>query len=57
MESKLEAKMKTSLVDGKLPCAVCFQLAREFNVPVSQIGELANKLNLRVSKCQLGLFK
>ncbi len=57
MENRLEAKMKASLVEGKLPCAICFQLAREFNLTPKEIGELANKLNLRVAQCQLGLFK
>lgn len=57
MDTKaMEAKMKASLVNGKINCATCFELAKEFKVTTKQIGEMANKLNIRIAKCQLGLF-
>ena len=57
MDAKaLEAKMKSSLVDSKINCATCFQLAKEFDVTPKEIGDMANKLNIRIAKCQLGLF-
>ncbi len=55
-KAALEKKMKASAVNGKLPCATCFQIAKEFSVTPKEIGEMANKLNIRVSQCQMGLF-
>ena len=56
MSSELEAKMKAVLVNGKLPCAAAFQLAREMSMTPKQIGEAANKFNIRITTCQLGCF-
>ena len=57
MDTKaLEAKMKASAVKGKIECTTCFQLAKEFKTSTKEIGEMANRLNIRVAKCQLGLF-
>jgi hypothetical protein len=51
-----EEGIKHVLQDGKLPCAVAFQLAEEQGVTPGEIGDLADRLNIRVSNCQLGLF-
>ena len=52
----LEEELKASLVDGKLPCAVAFKIARKLKVTPRQVGEAANKLNIRIITCQLGCF-
>ena len=56
MNNQLESKIKSSLVNGRLPCPSAFQIARELNLNMSEIGEAVEKLNIRVSDCQLGLF-
>jgi hypothetical protein len=56
MADELETRVKASLIDGKLPCAVAFQIAQELKVSPKEVGETANKLKLKVCKCQLGLF-
>lgn len=56
MSSELEEKIKASLVDGRLPCPVAFQIAKELKVSPGEIGEVANKLSIKVSNCQLGCF-
>jgi len=56
MEKTLEEGMKESLVDGKLPCAVAFGLAKKFKVTPKQVGDTANKLKLKIVSCQLGCF-
>ncbi len=52
----LEEELKASLVDGKLPCAVAFKIARKLEVPHKQVGEAANRLNIKIASCQLGCF-
>ncbi len=56
MEDKLEEKIKSSLVDGKLPCAVAFKIAKELKVSPRDIGDAANRLSVKLSSCQLGCF-
>jgi len=56
MSTELEAKMRSSLVNGRLPCAIAFQIAKELKVSLKEIGETANKLGIKISGCQLGCF-
>ena len=56
MSTELEAKIKSSLVDGKLPCAVAFKIAKELKVSPREVGKAANKLAIKISNCQLGCF-
>ena len=55
-EKLLEEELKASLVNGKLPCAVAFQIAAKHKVGTSTIGDLANRLEIKITKCQLGCF-
>jgi len=52
----LEDEMRASLVNGKLPCAVAFRIARKLKVSPRQVGDTANRLNIKISSCQLGCF-
>jgi hypothetical protein len=56
MSAELEAKIKSSLVEGKLPCAVAFKIAKELKVSSREVGQAANKLAIKISNCQLGCF-
>ena len=56
MNKALEEELKASLVDGRLPCAVAFKIARKLEVPPKQVGEAANRLNIKIAGCQLGCF-
>jgi hypothetical protein len=56
MEDKLEEKIRSSLVDGKLPCAVAFKIAKELKVSPRNVGDAANRLSVKISSCQLGCF-
>ena len=48
--------MKASLVDGRLPCAVAFKISRKLKVSPRKVGDMANRLNVKISNCQLGCF-
>ena len=56
MEDKLEEKIKSSLVDGRLPCAVAFKIAKELKVSPNDVGDAANRLSVKIGGCQLGCF-
>ena len=55
-ERMLKEELKASLVDGKLPCAVAFKISQKLKVSPQKVGDMANKINVRVSTCQLGCF-
>lgn len=55
--SRLGDKVKMSLKDGYLPCAVAFRIAREAGVPKIAVGEIADRLSIRITDCQIGCFK
>ena len=56
MSAEIEEKIKSSLVKGKLPCAVAFRIAEELGVSPGEVGKTANKLSISICKCQLGCF-
>ena len=56
METELEKKIKSSLVDGRLLCAVAFKIAKELKVSPREVGEAADELSVKIGGCQLGCF-
>ena len=56
MENELEKKIKSSLVEGKLPCAIAFKIAKELKVSPREVGQAANRLSVKICNCQLGCF-
>ena len=52
----LAEAITTSLVDGYLHCTVAFEVARKLKATPKQVGDAATKLQVRISKCQLGCF-
>ncbi|MHC4691542.1 MAG: hypothetical protein ACYS67_02290 [Planctomycetota bacterium] len=49
---------RTREVDGKrkLTCAEAFKLSKELGAGTAEIGRICNQQNIRICKCQLGLF-
>ena len=41
---------------GELPCAVAFEIAKALKIAAYELGKNADLLNIRLVKCQLGLF-
>ncbi len=56
MSAELEKKIQASLVNGKLPCATAFQIAKELKVSTKEVGDTCNKLSIKIRSCQLGCF-
>ena len=55
--SRLEDTVIASLTDGYLPCPVAWKVAKESNVPKVAIGEISDRLGIRITDCQIGCFK
>lgn len=43
-------------VEGKLPCGIAFDVAKHLGVAPEDVGRTADLMELRLVKCQLGLF-
>lgn len=56
MSGTLESEIRANLRDGKLPCAVAWRVAERTGVERLAVGEMADRLDIRISHCQLGLF-
>ena len=56
MNQEIAERIKASLTEGKLPCPSAFKVARRLEVSPQQVGEVADELDVRISRCQLGLF-
>jgi hypothetical protein len=52
----IKEKVNQHAAQGNLPCAVAFKIADELGVSPAEIGKTVDLLDLRLSKCQLGLF-
>jgi hypothetical protein len=56
LDAALKDALQRQAREGELPCAVAFELASELGRPPADIGEAADRLGIRLVKCQLGLF-
>ena len=56
MDGTIENEIQASLVNGRLPCAIAFKIARKLKVTPRQVGDIANRLNIKITSCQLGCF-
>jgi hypothetical protein len=54
--SKIEAELALKIIDGELPCAVAFDIATGLKVTPAEVGITSDLLNIKISKCQIGLF-
>jgi hypothetical protein len=52
----LEEALRAGLVNGRLPCAIAWEIAKRFNLPKMGITSACERLNLHISQCQLGAF-
>jgi len=58
-EELISAVLKQSQKAGgpkKLKCVEAFEIAKEFNAELVDIGRICNQHNIRICKCQLGCF-
>jgi len=52
----LEKAIQKELVNGRIPCSIVFSLAEKFNVPKMVVSSACEKMNFKISPCQLGAF-
>jgi len=55
-EEEIAAKLKEAAKDGKISCAMAQKIAIENKIPMNQVGNLLNKMKIKITQCQLGCF-
>lgn len=58
--TRINESIKENIVrqtkNNELSCAKAFKIADELNVSAAEVGKTADLLNMKLVKCQLGLF-
>ncbi len=52
----LEEKIREHLIAGRLPCPSAFMIAGQTGITPAEVRREADRLGIRISRCQLGLF-
>ena len=52
----IAAEINKRTKEEKVPCAVAFDIAKQCNAPVEDVGMAIDLANYRITRCQLGLF-
>ena len=42
--------------NSRISCATAFRIAEEANVPLREVGQLLNEMEIKIHSCQLGCF-
>lgn len=53
---ELRNKIRGSTVAGRLPCPSAFRIAEELGITPLEVGREATRMEIKISRCQLGLF-
>jgi hypothetical protein len=56
VSERVAAPVKAKATDGAMACAVAFEIAESLSVPPEEVGFTLDSLEVKVVKCQLGLF-
>jgi hypothetical protein len=55
-DARIANAVRSRASEGRLACTVAFQIAQELSVQSVEVGRTADLLEVRIIKCQLGLF-
>lgn len=56
IDARITEALKQRVSDETIPCAVAFKISSELDVAPALVGKAADLLELRLGKCQMGLF-
>lgn len=55
-EKDIIRKLEENSSDGKINCAEARKIAEELNVAPEKIGEVCDKIKIKIKGCELGCF-
>ena len=54
--TNLQQEIERRSIDGRLPCAAVFAIAKDLAIPMDEVLDQVNGADTRIAHCQLGLF-
>ncbi|GAB4407542.1 MAG: molybdopterin-guanine dinucleotide biosynthesis protein MobB [Thermodesulfovibrionales bacterium] len=55
-KEKIRSAIKEKAIDGRLPCPLARKIAEELSVSYKEVGEVADRLEIKIIDCELGCF-
>ena len=55
-QEELKDRLHEASNENRIPCASALAIAKSLKIPAAEVGKTANKLNIRIKKCQLDCF-
>jgi hypothetical protein len=55
-QKELENLLHKASRENRILCSSALAIAKSLGIPPGEVGNAANKLNIKISKCQLGCF-
>jgi len=55
-KTEITNEILSNASDKKISCKSCYNISQKFVIPMDIIGEIVNDLDIKLNKCQLGLF-
>ena len=55
-EAELEKRLLKAARENRILCSAALGIAKSLGIPTAAVGKAANKLKIKISKCQLGCF-
>jgi hypothetical protein len=56
LEDRVKEEITKNAHNGRLPCPLARQIARELSIPYGKVGEAADELGIKITDCGLGCF-
>lgn len=56
INKQIADRVKAKVSDGKITCAAAHKIAKELDVKPKEVGVTVDLLEVRIGKCQLGLY-
>ena len=56
LDEKTAAAVRENVADGKIACADAERIGRDLGTALAEVGRTIDLLEVRISRCQLGLF-
>lgn len=55
-QKKIKAVLIEGAENGRIPCSVARRIAEHMKVPYKKVGEIADKMGIKITNCELGCF-
>jgi hypothetical protein len=55
-DEEISAKIKEAAKNGKIACVQAMKIAAENHISNKEMGEILNRLKIKIAQCQLGCF-